>query len=133
MFSQSFARIVGTGWCKSTCWRFKRADQVLIGMYQLDQSSAHLFSTMLKSIFKPLTCITFCASACLAITTISNVQSLTPCWRNVSLIILFTRFLSVARASVFFPTIIPSLACFWLLRSKYILKNLFDMFSARIT
>ena len=118
LFSQSFTGILGTCWGKSTCRRFKRANQVLIGIYQLDQNSAHLFSTRLKSAFKPSTCVAICASECLTITTISNMQNLTLCWRNVSLMILFTLFRSVAQARVFFPTIIPSLAFFLQFRSK---------------
>lgn len=56
VFSQGFAGIVGAGWSKSARWRAKRTDQVLIAMYQLDQNSAHLFSTRLNSIFKLPTC-----------------------------------------------------------------------------
>ena len=130
MFLQGFAGIVGTGWGKPARWGAKRADQVLIAVHQLDHDSAHLFSIRLNSIFK-FPADAPCGSARLTITTTSNLHCLMPCWRNASLMILFTRFRSTAPDSVFLPTIIPSRAFFWPLRTKKILKHLSDMLSAR--
>lgn len=103
-------------------------------MNQLDHNSAHLFSTRLNSIFKLPACTPLSrGQACLAITTTSNLHCLMLCWRNASLMILFTRFRSAAPDSVFLATIIPSLAFLLPLRTKKILKYLSAMFSARIT
>lgn len=119
---------------KSASWGPKRTDQILVAMYQLDHDSTHLFSIRLNSIFK------FSASephpwmsARLTITTISSLRCLMLWRRNASLMILFTRLLSAAPEIVFFPTIIPSLAFFLVLRAKKILKCLSDMFSAPTT
>ena len=129
---QGFTGIVGTSWSKPARWRTKRADQVLIAMHQLDHDSAHLFSTRLNSVFK-FSADTPCGSARFTITTTSNLHCLMQCWRNASLMILFTRFRSTAPDSVFLPTIIPSRAFFWPLGTKKILMCLSDMLSARTT
>lgn len=103
-------------------------------MHQLDHDSAHLISTRSNSIFKLPTCVQPPGeSARLNITTKSSLHCLTLCWRNVSLMALFTRFLSTAPDSILFPTITPSLAFFLQLRTKKTLKYLSDMFSAWTT
>lgn len=131
---QSFAGVVGAGWGKSARWRAKRTDQVLIDMHQLYHDSAHLFSTWLNSIFKLPACSTLSrGKTCFTSTTISSLRSLILCRRNASLIIRFTRFRSAAPDNVFLPTIIPSLAFSWLLRTKKTLKYLSAIFSARTT
>src|SRR5574340_450193 len=107
VFRQCFAGVVGTGGSKSAGRRFQRADQVLIAMYQLNHDSAHLLSTRLNSIFKlPICTPPSWGSLRLSITTRSSPHNLMLCWRNASLMTLFMRFRSVARASVFLPTII---------------------------
>lgn len=132
VFRQSIAGIVWAGRGKSAGWRTERAKQILVGMYQLDHKSAHLFSTLLNSIFKlPICALASNESARLNITTISRWLSLMLCWRNASLIILFARFRSTAPESVFLLAIIPSLALFIPLRTKKTLKCWSDTFAAR--
>ena len=126
--------IVGASWNKPACWRPKWADQVLIAMNQLDHNSVHRFSIPLNSILKLSICVSCSrASARFTITTTSSLHSLMLCWRNTSLMTLFTRFRSTALGSVFLPTIIPSLAFSLPLHRKNILTCLSDIFSARIT
>lgn len=131
MFDHGVAGIVRAGWGKSACWREKRTDQVLIPVYQRDYNPAHLPSALLNSIFKSATCTPLSWSkGRLSITTKSTLQTFMLCWRKVSLMILFTRFRSTARCSVLLPTIIPSLAFGFPLRTKNTLKYRSEMISA---
>ena len=111
IFRQGFAGIVGTGWGKSACWRAKRANQVLIGAYQLDYNFAHRFFTLLNNTSKlsPRVPPSW-AQARLTITTISSLQVLTSCRRNASRMILLIQFRCTALGNIFFLAIIPSLA-----------------------
>ncbi len=134
IFCYGFTGIMGACWSKSAGRRIKRADHVLIAMYQFDHDSAHRLSTLLNSIFKLPPRISYSRGpARFAITTKSSLRRLTPCWRKTSLIALFTRFLSAAPGRVFLPITIPSLAFFLLLRTKKILKCPSAMLSAQTT
>lgn len=131
MFEHGFAGILRAGWGKSAGWREKRADQVLITIYQLDHNPAHLFSALLNSNFKESTWVSlFWSKGRLTITTKSILHNFILCWRKVSLMILFTRFLSTAPDSVLLATIIPSLALAFPLLTKNTLQYLSAIISA---
>lgn len=121
--------VMRTTGSKPASWRAKRADQVLVTMYQPDHYSAHLLSTRLNSVSKPLLDAPS-AQACLTITTISRWQALMRCCRNTSLITRLTWLRSVACGSVRLLATMPSRALLLSLRAKKTLKCLSARFSA---
>ena len=125
---------MGTTGIEPACRRVKRTNQILIAVNEFDYCFAHLLSIRLNKFSRLRFCsICFGKWTHLAITTRSKLRALMLWWRKVSLMILLTRFRSVALGNSFLLAIIPSLAIFFSFWMKNTLKHSSKIFSAWIT
>lgn len=118
-----FAGILRAAWSKTTRGRFKRANQILVTTYRLDQDSAHCVFNRLNRFASPSRWVhPFTWIARRTITTKSIGLSLISCKRKVSLTTRLVRLRSTARGRFFLLAITPSLARTSCLRTKKTLK-----------